>query len=266
MAHDQVQAIIDPILLDLMVLASPPMPISPNSSPLDLAHWLLRLSGVKVTVHGQERVPKNIPLVVVSNHRSFMDAPLLMQAIERPVRFACHHYMSQVPGLREVVNALGFMPLDKPESGQTAFFRRALQALNDNEAIGIFPEGAAPMVSKTAPCSLERFHRGFAYLAMRAPVAEMAVVPVAIASHREINNSIIPLRLLSLVDPTEPLFQQPGWHPAVVYQEVELLVGHPVTVDDRLRSHYDAKGSNALVTELTYCCQAEIATLLKHGC
>lgn len=242
------------------------MPPNLHASPLDVSNWLLNLARVKVSVQGQERIPADMPLVVISNHRSFMDAPLLMRAMERPVRFACHHYMGQVPGLREIVNAMGFMPLDAPEGGQTAFFRRALQALADNEAIGIFPEGTAPMVSKTDPCKLERFHRGFAYLAMRAPVKEIAVVPVAISSHRETNNSVVPLRLLSLFDPAEPLFQQSGWHPAVVYQEVELLIGHPVKVDARFRSHYKAKGSSALVTELTHCCQDEIATLLKRGC
>ena len=249
-----------------MALASLPVPPSLNASPLDISNWLLNVVGVKVTVRGQENVPDDMPLVVISNHRSFMDAPLLMHAVGRSVRFACHHYMGQVPGLREIVNAMGFMPLDAPDSGQTAFFRRALQALADNEAIGIFPEGTEPMVSKTQPCSLERFHRGFAYLAMRAPVEEIAVVPVAIASHRETNNSVIPLRLLSLFDPTEPLFQQSGWHPAVVYREVELRVGHPVIVNSRLRSHYEDKGSSALVTDLTNCCEDEIANLLKRGC
>ena len=235
-----------------------------EAGPLDISNWLLNVAGVEIAARGQDRVPEDMPLVVISNHRSFMDAPLLMHAVQRPLRFACHHYMGQVPGLREMINAMGFMPLDSPEGGQTAFFRRALQALADHEAIGIFPEGAAPMVSKTDPGSLERFHRGFAYLAMRAPVEEIAVVPVAITSRQETNNSVVPLRLLSLFDPTEPLFKQPGWHPAVVYREVELMVGHPVTVDARLRSHYDSKGASALVTDLTNCCQDEIAALLRQ--
>jgi 1-acyl-sn-glycerol-3-phosphate acyltransferase len=241
------------------------MPRSFSTSPLDISNWLLTWAGVRMSVQGQERIPEGIPVVIISNHRSFMDAPLLMHATQRPVRFACHHYMGQVPGLREMVNAMGFMPLDAPENGQTAFFRRALQALANHEAIGIFPEGAAPMVNKTKPWDLERFHRGFAYLAMRAPVEKIAVVPVAIASHREMNNSVVPLRLLSLFDPAEPLFQQSGWHPAVVYQDVTLWIGHPVVVDARFRAHYQTKGASALVTELTNCCQDEIATLLKRG-
>ncbi|TVQ06212.1 MAG: 1-acyl-sn-glycerol-3-phosphate acyltransferase [Leptolyngbya sp. DLM2.Bin27] len=237
-----------------------------TANPLDLSHWLLALSRVQVSVRGQDRLPLHQPMVVVSNHRSIMDAPLLMSAIGRPVRFACHHYMSQVPGLRNVINALGCLPLDAPDKGQTAFFRRAMKALGEGEAVGIFPEGAAPMVHKTTPDNLNTFHRGFAHLALRAPVEELSIVPVAIIAHREINNSVVPLRWLSIFDASEPLFQQSGWHPAVMYQKVEVLIGRPVRVDHRLRSRYRSKGTNALATELSQCCQDEIATLLKQGC
>lgn len=249
-----------------MALAPLPPLTSLTANPLDVSNWLLTLSQVRMSVHGQDRLPPHQPMVVVSNHRSIMDAPLVMSAVGRPVRFACHHYMSQVPGLRTVINALGCLPLDAPDKGQTAFFRRARKALKDGEAVGIFPEGAAPMVHKTTPDNLNTFHRGFAQLALRAPVDELAIVPVAIAAHRETNNSLMPLRLLSLFDSAEPLFQQPGWHPAVFYHEVDVMIGRPVRVDDRLRSHYRSKSKGALASELTQCCQEEVAMLLKQGC
>lgn len=87
---------------------------------------------------------------------------------------------------------------------------------------------------------------------------------MAIASRREVNNPLIPLRLLSWFDANEPLFQQPGLHPAVMYREVSVVIGHPVRVDARLRSHYRRRGTNALIQDLTGCCQEEIATLLRH--
>ncbi|HSM80443.1 MAG TPA: lysophospholipid acyltransferase family protein [Nodosilinea sp.] len=249
-----------------MALAPLPLLTPLTANPLDMSHWLLALSRVRVSVQGQDRLPVGQPMVVVSNHRSIMDAPLLMSAIGRPVRFACHHYMGQVPGLRHVINALGCLPLDAPDKGQTAFFRRAMGALGNGEAVGIFPEGAAPMVHRTSPDNLNAFHRGFAHLALRAPVADLAIVPVAIVAHREVNNSVMPLRWLSVFDASEPLFQQPGWHPAVFYQEVQLLVGRPIRVDERLRSHYRRRGKGRLATEIAQCCQDEVATLLKQGC
>ncbi|NJL47656.1 MAG: 1-acyl-sn-glycerol-3-phosphate acyltransferase [Leptolyngbyaceae cyanobacterium SM2_5_2] len=241
------------------------LPYSSALSPLTVSNGLLNLLGVNVSIAGQERIPENRPLVLVSNHRSILDAPLLMQATGRSVRFACHYYMSQVPGLREIVTALGCLPLDASGRGQTKFFRRALKALSQGEAVGIFPEGAAPMVHKTAPDNLNAFHRGFAQLALRAPVEELTIVPVAIASRQETSNAVVPLRFLSRFDDSEPLFQQPGWHPAVMYQEVKLLIGHPVRVDDRLRSRHRSKDRSHLVADITQCCQEEIATLLKHA-
>ncbi|HZG38688.1 MAG TPA: lysophospholipid acyltransferase family protein [Nodosilinea sp.] len=249
-----------------MALAPVPPLTSLTADPLDVSNWLLALSQVRMSVHGRDRLLPHQPMVVVSNHRSIMDAPLLMSAVGRPVRFACHHYMSQVPGLRNVINALGCLPLDAPDKGQTAFFRRAMHALSDGGAVGIFPEGAAPMVNKTTPDNLNSFHRGFAHLALRAPVEELAILPVAIAAHRETTNSVVPLRWLSVFDSSEPLFKQSGWHPAVFYQEVNLMIGRPVRIDQRLRSRYRSKGSTDLATELTECCQEEIAGLLKQGC
>ncbi len=250
-----------------MALASLPLAVPPSlANPLDVSRGLLSLSRVRMRVHAQDRLPDTLPLVVVSNHRSIMDAPLLMSALGRPVRFACHHYMSQVPGLRNVVNALGCLPLDAPDKGQTAFFRRAMNVLEDGQAVGIFPEGAAPMVHKTTPDNLNAFQRGFAHLALRAPVEELFIVPVAIAAQRETNNSVVPLRWLSMFDASEPLFQQSGWHPAVFYHEVDVLIGRPVRVDSRLRSRYRSRGASSLATELAECCEEEIATLLKQGC
>jgi 1-acyl-sn-glycerol-3-phosphate acyltransferase len=122
------------------------------------------------------------------------------------------------------------------------------------------------MVNKTTPDNLNEFHRGFAHLALRAPVDELSIVPVAIVARRETSNSVVPLRWLSMFDASEPLFQQSGWHPAVFYREVEVLIGRPVRVDGRLRSRYRSRRSSTLPTELAQCCQDEIATLLKRGC
>src|ERR687886_1193926 len=139
-------------------------------TPLQVSRLLLTTMGTRMYVSYQDRIPQEGAVVVVSNHRSFMDAPLLMAAVNRPIRFACHHYMSQVPGMREIVQQLGCFPLEAAAHRQQSFFRQAMGLLQSQQMVGVFPEGAAPMVSVTQPNEIGDFQRGFAHLALRTPV------------------------------------------------------------------------------------------------
>jgi 1-acyl-sn-glycerol-3-phosphate acyltransferase len=234
-------------------------------SPLLISQQLLTLMGTRLFIHHQNRVPSDSAILVVSNHRSFMDAPLLMAAIDRPIRFACHHYMGQVPVLREFVTRLGCFPLDAPDQRQQMFFHQATQLLQTRQAVGVFPEGAQPMVQLTCPSDMGEFQRGFAHLALRAPITDLAILPVAIASHAESTTSPFPLKLLSWFDPSEPLFNQSGWHPMVVYQHVDVLIGRPLWITNAQRQSYRGKQARAVVSDLTTHCQAEIDHLLRHS-
>lgn len=233
--------------------------------PLFISRQLLTVLGTRLFAYHQDRVPQSSAILVVSNHRSFMDAPLLMAAINRPIRFACHHYMGQVPLMREVVTQMGCFPLDAPQQRQQAFFDQATRLLQTKQAVGVFPEGAQPMIQVTAAEKLGEFHRGFAHLALRAPIQELAVLPVAIASYEESTNSAVPLKLLSWFDPSEPLFDQDGWHPMVVYQRVHILVGRPLWITASQRQSYQGKQARTVVADLTAHCHSEISSLLSQG-
>lgn len=232
-------------------------------SPLLVSRQLLAALGVRMFIYHQDRIPQNGAALVVSNHRSFMDAPLLMAALERPIRFACHHYMGRVPFLREVVTRMGCFPLDSPNQRQRSFFHQATQLLEARQTVGIFPEGANPMVQFTQPEAVGSFQRGFAHLALRAPISDLAILPVAIASHQETTNSAMPLQWLSWIDPSEPLFHDAGWHPMVVYQRVNVLVGRPIWINGSQKQDYQGRQAKAMVSDLTAHCHAEINSLLR---
>lgn len=236
-----------------------------SAQPLHFSRLLLAALGTRLYTHHQDRIPRVGPVLIVSNHRSFLDAPLLMAALNRPIRFACHHYMGQVPVMRDIVEKMGCFPMDRPQQRQQTFFDQAAQLLQTQQVVGLFPEGAEPMVKRTSPRQVGTFQRGFAHLALRAPVQDLVVLPVAIASDAEAINAAFPLKLLSLFDPSEPLFSQEGWHPMVVYQRVNLLVGRPCWIRPVQRKHYQGKQAKALVTELTQQCHTEIQALLRQG-
>ncbi len=218
-------------------------------------------------LYREDRIPQESPVLVVSNHRSFLDPVVLTAALGRSIRFACHHYMGKVPVVRELVTSFGAFPLAAPERRQQHFFAQATALLQNREMVGVFPEGAEPMVQLTVPNAVGKFQRGFAHLALRAPVRDLAVLPVAISAFDEQSvRSAIPLKLLSLFDPSEPLFDRAGWHPVIVYKRVNILVGRPYWITVDRQQQYRGKQAKAVVAELTQHCHGEIAQLLQPGC
>lgn len=245
------------------MVAISPLPFLPiTPSPLQLSRGVMQVAGTRLRVTGREHIPDNMPTVVVSNHRSVLDAPVLMTGLNRSIAFVCHHYMANVPGLRDLVTQFGAFPLDSPGSRQRSFFRNAFQRLRDRDIIGLFPEGAEPMVKLRPPTTISPFQRGVAHLALRAPVDRLAILPVALASADEGFESPIPLRLLSWFDPHEPLFQQTGGHPLLVYRRVEVRIGEPIWVSASERAAYRGRQGSAIAHDLTQQCQRRVQHLL----
>lgn len=237
----------------------------PLKTPLVLSRLFLAAADTTWYVRHRDRLPADTPLILVSNHRSVMDAFLLMLATDRVVRFACHHYMSQVPVLNQLVLQMGCFPLESRDQRRQSFFHQATELLQNRQAVGIFPEGAPPMVQVTPQNEVGAFERGFAHLAFRAPVSDLAVVPIAIAPVAETCQPIVPLKLLQLFDPSEPLFDQQGWHPLVLYQQVNVLIGKPWWITPDQRQQYQGKQARNLAQQLTDHCQKEIYSLLQSS-
>ncbi len=233
--------------------------------PLLVSQSLLNLMGMQMDIYHRERIPQSTDaMLVVSNHRSFMDAAVLIQTLQQPIRIACHHYMGQTPLLREMVQWLGCFPLAKAEERQKVFFQQATDFLTCQQWVGLFPEGGMPMVQLTQPREVGEFQRGFAHLAFRVPVTNLAVLPVAIASLDEQITFLFPTRLLSFFDPSEPLFDRAGFHPVVVYRHVRVLIGRPYWITKQQRQQYQGKQAKILTRELTDYCRGEIANLLNE--
>jgi 1-acyl-sn-glycerol-3-phosphate acyltransferase len=232
--------------------------------PLQLSRSLLEAARVSASLHHLERIPTRNRLLIVSNHRSLLDAPLLMSAISRPVRFVCHSYMSQVPLLQQAVALMGAFPLEADQRRQSSFFQQSARFLQANQVVGVFPEGADPMVKVNPPQQLSPFYRGFAHLALRVPVDGLAILPVAIASREEKQGRLAPLALFRRFDPSEALFQRDGWHSAILYRHVDVLFGHPLLIDEGWKSRYYGSSGAAVARELTQACWSQIAEMLAQ--
>ena len=199
-------------------------------SSVELADNLLALSQTHMTVSGRDRIPDGA-FIAIGNHRGLMDPIVIAAALQREVHFACHYFMTQVPLLRQAIDALGCIPLQQNRQGQTHFFRTAKRYLQNREAIALFPEGGTNMTRRTDPKTLAPFHPGFAHLALRSRVAPVAILPIAIRVRSELFAPDIPMPLFRLFDPLEPTFQSGSGHPVVIYRDIEVDIAPPIWVD-----------------------------------
>lgn len=224
-----------------------------------IAQDILSLLGMHVKVQNRERLPPSGPLLIVSNHRSFLDPLLLTSFLNTPINFVCHRFMGNVPVLREVLQSCGGFPLSN--DWYPDLLQHSTQLLDRGKVIGIFPEGAAPMLKTPNPSSLCPFYRGFAHVALQAAVPNLQILPVAIRSRAEMQLPIVPLSLLQSIDPLEPLFKQDGWHPAVIYQEVSIRLGEPFS-SAPYRERYHGRQAGKVVKDLTATLSHQVADLL----
>ncbi len=90
--------------------------------------------------HGAENVPKQGPLVVVSNHASYFDPPLLSCCVGRPVAYMAKEELFRIPILKQAIQWYGAYPVSRGTSDRSAI-RSALKCLEAGWATGIFLQG-----------------------------------------------------------------------------------------------------------------------------
>lgn len=131
-------------------------------------------------VEGAEHVPRHGAFIVVSNHCSNLDPPLVGWAtghqVGRVVHFMAKTEMRSWPVIGWLATQSGVYFVRRGEGDREAQ-RFSLEALADGRPIGIFPEG-----TRSRDGRLREFKSGAAFLAMRSGAP---ILPVAIAgSHR----------------------------------------------------------------------------------
>tara|TARA_Y100001968_G_scaffold302185_1_gene315283 strand:- start:1270 stop:1956 length:687 start_codon:yes stop_codon:yes gene_type:complete len=85
-------------------------------------------------------LPKTGGVVVVSNHGSHLDPPILGHALGRPVAFMAKSELFRVPLLSNIISACGAYPV-KRGAGDREALRTASKRLIDGWATGVFIDG-----------------------------------------------------------------------------------------------------------------------------
>src|SRR5690242_8242860 len=90
--------------------------LTPAICDVRLAGWsqrLLEQAHVELAVTGRDAIPPDETFVVMSNHQSLYDIPVVFQALERRVRMITKQELFRVPGWGRAMRDAGFVPVDR---------------------------------------------------------------------------------------------------------------------------------------------------------
>jgi 1-acyl-sn-glycerol-3-phosphate acyltransferase len=162
---------------------------------------LLGIAGVKVKVIGIEKVDPSQSYVVVGNHVSYMDTPVLLSHIPVNFRFMAKQGLFDVPFIGGHLKKAGHIPVprDDPRSALKVLSSAGKAMKERGLSVLVFPEGG-----RSEDGELRPFKDGAAYLAIKGGVP------------------LLPICLIGMHDilPMHSIHVRPG--------RVTLRIGNPI--------------------------------------
>ena len=156
----------------------------------------------RIKVSGREHVPERGPFIMVTNHLSSVDPPLVVSLIPARLRMtgmaASAHRHDAFTGW--LLNLGGAIWVRRGEGDRDAL-RQSLEALSSGRPLGMSPEGTR---SKTG--ALIEAKTGVAFLALRAGVP---ILPIALADTQKVYASWRRLRRPTVHARIGPAFALP---------------------------------------------------------
>ncbi len=140
----------------------------------EFLRYLLQLMAVlvyRIRVTGRENVPATGGVLLVSNHQSHLDPPLVGIGCPRHVNYLARQSLFRFAPFRWLITSLGVIPLDRGRRGISGL-KESLRRLKRGEMLAIFPEG-----TRSSDGRIGRFIPGFTALAVRSGAA---ILPAAI--------------------------------------------------------------------------------------
>ncbi|MFL0605812.1 lysophospholipid acyltransferase family protein [Cylindrospermopsis raciborskii] len=120
-------------------------------------------------IYGVENVPQTGGLVIVSNHASYFDPPIVSNCVCRPVAYMAKEELFKIPVLAQAIKLYGAYPVSRGTADRGAI-RYALEYLENDWAVGVFLEG-----TRTSDGRIHDPKRGAALLAAKAKVPLLPV-------------------------------------------------------------------------------------------
>jgi 1-acyl-sn-glycerol-3-phosphate acyltransferase len=125
----------------------------------------------RIRVEGREHLPRAGGVLLVANHQSFLDIPVVAVATDRHVAFVARESLARSRFLAFLMRESGSVLVRRGESDRAAL-ESMIEHLRQGDCVSVFPEG-----TRTRDGSLGEFRRGALLAARRAgcPILPLAI-------------------------------------------------------------------------------------------
>lgn len=181
-------------------------PQAKDKSSLAIVLWAFRgilwLTGVKMIVKGEERIPKDTAVLYVGNHRSYFDVIMTYIRVPRPTGYISKLEMRKYPLLSNWMRNLHCLFLDREDVKQgMKTILEAIDKVKHGISICVFPEGTRNKVNDT----FLPFHEGSFKIASKGNVP---IVPISIVNSAQIFEDHMPKikKATVVIEYCEPIY------------------------------------------------------------
>ncbi len=170
------------VLYYLLIIIRRPKPYTPFMNYL-MGSWcrtILRAAGVKVEISGLQNLDTSRSFLLLANHQSAFDIPVLGGYIPATVRFMSKKEVFKVPLLGRAMKFAGIISIDRENRVNAIRSIKNALEITRNNSIGLigFPEGTRSLDGK-----VKTFKKG---LFMMAIDGNLPIIPVSISGAHNI--------------------------------------------------------------------------------
>jgi len=140
---------------------------------------VVRRSRIDVTVSGRQNVRPGVTYVMVSNHQSFYDVPVVYYALGPNIRMVGKKELFDVPLFGEAMRRAGFIEVDRKDHAQAVTsMEAAKELLAHGTHLWLAPEGTRSTTGELLP-----FKKGAFVIAQQMG---LPVLPVSLSGTRDV--------------------------------------------------------------------------------
>lgn len=107
------------------------------------AEYSVKIGKSQVNVYGIEKIPRDRPVLFISNHESYADIPMLVHALKDfNFGFLLKSTMNNIPFINDYLKYMGCVSIDQTDMRQAVTaLNEATELINGGHSMLIFPEG-----------------------------------------------------------------------------------------------------------------------------